>query len=180
MSVRQVVSASLMRYRWGLGGQAGTFGCLSNKVSDSVTLSELLVHPVHVRCVLFCCCISAVLECPEHLHVRRCCAWLCHNGQRHWKWPPNLCNCHQSENYWKTQFHRTINLPQCTYATHAQRTAMVFDMTLCAVCVQGLVDDALYVYITHVGSMLCYAVYHTYGHKHVKCAPPSQTDAATV
>ena len=69
MSVRPVVSASPMRYKWGLGGQANTFGCLSNKVRSSTALSELLVHPAHVRSVLFCCCISAVLECPEHLRA---------------------------------------------------------------------------------------------------------------
>lgn len=33
------------------------------------------------------------------------------------------------------------------YVCNTQRTAMLSDMTLCAVCVQSLVDDALYVYI---------------------------------
>ena len=135
MSVSQVVSALLMRYRWGLGGQAGTFGCLSNKVSDSVTLSKLLVHPVHVRCVLLCCCISAVLECPEHLHtgvVPDFVTMAKGIGNGH---PISAIVTSQKI----TEKHNSI-APSIYPSVCMQHTAMLFDMTLCAVCVQGLVD----------------------------------------
>ena len=52
-----------------------------------------------------------------HIHIYtficRCCAWRCYNGQGDWKWPPNICNCHQSENCWNTRFHCAVNFPQC-------------------------------------------------------------------
>ncbi len=68
--------------------------------------------------------------------ARRCCAWLCHNGQKHWKRPPYLCNCHQSENHWRTQFHCTINLPQCTYyARHCNGLWHdTVNMYVCSMC----------------------------------------------
>ena len=51
----QVVFASLMRYRWGSGGEANIFGCLSNKVR-SYSFCKLFAHSAHVRQV--CCSIA--------------------------------------------------------------------------------------------------------------------------